>query len=90
MVAIFIDRRVLNQDRNLENRRKFFLRVKGQLIDSIQDLSDQSIENVTKAKRTVKLDSEKLEEPHFVYSQAGSWRLVLSGNSFVVGKYKPP
>jgi uncharacterized sporulation protein YeaH/YhbH (DUF444 family) len=81
MTVVFIDRRKLRQDRNLENRRRFFQRVKSQLLDSIQDLSDHKIHEVDKTKRKVSLDQEKIEEPHFAYAATGIWEFVLSGNS---------
>jgi uncharacterized sporulation protein YeaH/YhbH (DUF444 family) len=85
MPAIFIDRRVLNQDRNAENRRKFFNKVKKQLLKSIQDLTEDSISDVDKNQKSVALNKEAIEEPRFAYSQMGLWEYVLSGNSYVVG-----
>ena len=83
MSAIFVDRRVLNQERNMDNRRKFFNRVRFQLLSSVKDLGNDNISDITKTKRTVSLSEESIEEPCFTYSKTGTWKYVLSGNSYI-------
>jgi uncharacterized protein len=89
MTAIFVDRRVQQSDRNLANRRKFFIKAKEQLMKSMQDLGDDQIIDVNNSKKKVKLNKNALEEPVFAFSRAGIREFVLSGNSFVVNDEIP-
>jgi len=85
MSVIFIDRRVLNQERNLDNRRKFFNKVKSHLLSSMKDLGEDAISDIAKSKRRVTLSDEAIEEPFFTLATTGVWKFVVSGNSYIAG-----
>src|ERR1700686_5346544 len=85
MSVIFIDRRVLNQERNLDNRRKFFNKVKSHLLSSMKDLGEDAIADIAKSKRRVTLSDEAIEEPFFTLATTGVWKFVVSGNSYIAG-----
>jgi len=85
MSVIFVDRRVLNQERNLDNRRKFFNKVKSHLLSSLKDLGEDAISDIAKSTRRVTLSDDAIEEPFFTMAQTGVWKFVVSGNSYVAG-----